>query len=191
MPDIKLTLLSQARIASPCSMRWEDMRGDDKKRHCEACDLHVHNLAAMTEAEAEGLLARHLASGGVERLCAVLYRRADGTVLTRDCPVGFAAVRAAARRRIARCILAIGAVASSAAALGWMPGLPWISNRLRDQDPFARVAEWFDPAQVPILRGPVPGEIVMGKMIVAPPRANPPAQPAADPAQQGGNNEGD
>jgi hypothetical protein len=42
----------------------------------------------MTESEAEALLAS--ASG---RLCVQFYRRADGTVLTQDCPVGLAAVK--------------------------------------------------------------------------------------------------
>ncbi len=44
----------------------------------------VHDLAAYTAAEVDALL-RHREG---RRLCVNLYRRADGRVLTRDCPVG-------------------------------------------------------------------------------------------------------
>src|SRR5262249_4552219 len=46
------------------------------------------NLSGMSRRQAEDLLA-----GQEGRLCVHLYRRADGTVLTTDCPVGLAAVR--------------------------------------------------------------------------------------------------
>jgi hypothetical protein len=69
------------------------MEGDERVRFCRQCNLHVYNVASLTSAEAGSLISR---TEG--RLCARLYRRADGTVLTRDCPVGLAA----ARRRVAR-----------------------------------------------------------------------------------------
>ncbi|HJQ35263.1 MAG TPA: carboxypeptidase-like regulatory domain-containing protein [Pyrinomonadaceae bacterium] len=86
-------LLERLRVASPCPASWEAMEGDERVRFCRQCELHVYNLSAMTRAEAESLVAR---TEG--RLCARLYRRADGTVLTSDCPRGLAA----ARRRVAR-----------------------------------------------------------------------------------------
>jgi hypothetical protein len=86
-------LLGRLRVASPCPASWEAMEGDGRVRFCRSCELHVYNLSAMTRAEAEALVAR---TEG--RLCARLYRRADGTVLTSDCPRGLAA----ARRRVAR-----------------------------------------------------------------------------------------
>lgn len=60
------------------------MQGDDKKRFCAQCKLHVHNLSGLSADEALDLL-RASRQG---RLCVRLFRRADGTVLTRDCPVG-------------------------------------------------------------------------------------------------------
>jgi hypothetical protein len=83
-------LLDDIRIASPCTASWDAMTGDDTARFCGECKLNVYNLSSLTAGEAAALIER--AEG---RLCVRLYRRNDGTVMTRDCPVG---VRAAVRR---------------------------------------------------------------------------------------------
>lgn len=85
--------LNNIKIASPCSADWNQMMGDERKRYCGDCKLNVYNLSGMTRAEAENLLIN---SEG--RLCVRFYRRADGTVLTKDCPVGWQALK----RRISR-----------------------------------------------------------------------------------------
>lgn len=85
--------LDRMRVASPCQVSWEQMTGDDRVRFCAECRLNVYNFAELTRTEAEELL--HTAEG---RICGRLYRRSDGTVITKDCPVG---VRAA-RRRVAK-----------------------------------------------------------------------------------------
>lgn len=72
--------LDNLRTARPCSAVWEQMAGDQRVRHCELCDLNVYNFAEMTRDEIRTLIAR---TEG--RLCARLYRRADGTLLTSDC----------------------------------------------------------------------------------------------------------
>jgi hypothetical protein len=77
-------LLDRTEIASPCTADWNAMAGDDRRRFCSQCRLHVHDLSAMTSDEALDLLR----AAGQGRLCVRLWRRADGTVLTRDCPVG-------------------------------------------------------------------------------------------------------
>jgi hypothetical protein len=77
--------IDSLQIATPCDMDWEDMRGDDQKRHCDACNMNVYNFAGMTRPEIRTLLNE--AEG---RVCSRMFRRADGTVLTRDCPVGLA-----------------------------------------------------------------------------------------------------
>jgi len=59
------------------------MPGTDQVRHCTQCDKNVYNLSAMTGRQAEALLRE---TEG--HLCAKLYRRADGTILTENCPVG-------------------------------------------------------------------------------------------------------
>jgi hypothetical protein len=82
--------LKHVKIAAPCSADWGAMTGNDRVRFCGQCNLNVYNLSDMTRREAESLIA---SSEG--KLCARYYRRADGTVLTNDCPVG---IRAMARR---------------------------------------------------------------------------------------------
>jgi hypothetical protein len=84
--------LDDIRIASPCSADWDEMYGDDRKRFCGDCKLNVYNLSGMTKAEAENLL---VSSEG--RLCVRLYRRADGSIITKDCPVGWAKVKQRSR----------------------------------------------------------------------------------------------
>lgn len=90
--------LDNIRIASPCPASWDEMRGDERKRFCSQCSLNVYNLSGMTRDEAENLL---LMSEG--RVCVRFYRRADGTVLTEDCPVGWRAVK----RRVSRAATAL------------------------------------------------------------------------------------
>src|SRR4051812_17296637 len=89
-----LTSIDNFSIASPCSVGWESMSGDERKRFCSLCKLHVYNISEMTREE-----VRELVTSSDGRVCARLYRRADGTVLTRDCPVGLAAK---IRRRVSR-----------------------------------------------------------------------------------------
>lgn len=85
--------LERMRIASPCEVGWDHMTGDDQARFCNQCNLHVYNISEMTEPQVKSLVA---STEG--RICARLYRRADGTVLTKDCPVGLRALK----RRVAR-----------------------------------------------------------------------------------------
>ena len=88
--------LDNIRVASPCPASWEDMAGDDRVRFCGECKLNVYNLSAMQRDEAEDLVRNR-----EKRLCVRFYQRNDGTVLTRDCPVGLRAIARRARARIA------------------------------------------------------------------------------------------
>ena len=98
-------LLRQVQIATPCTASWDQMLGDERMRFCNQCNLNVYNLSAMTDREAEDLL---LAREG--RLCVRLFRRADGTVVTQDCPKALERIRR--RMRIIS-----GAVAGALAAM--------------------------------------------------------------------------
>src|SRR5579883_1889272 len=80
-------------IASPCSANWNGMAGDSCVRHCSECDRKVYNLSEMSARDAEQLILAHEG-----RLCVRFYRRSDGTILTRDCPVGLVA----AMRRLSK-----------------------------------------------------------------------------------------
>lgn len=96
-------LLGRLRVASPCPASWAGMEGDERVRFCRLCGLNVYNLSEMTRPEAEALVLR--AEGG--RLCARFYRRADGTVITRDCPAGLRALRRRASRRAGAALAAV------------------------------------------------------------------------------------
>ena len=103
----QLPVLDNVAIASPCNASWDKMIGNGRVRFCGDCQKNVYNLSAMPREEAESLLAANSAG----EMCVRLYRRADGTVLTQDCPVGQKRVR---RRKIAFGIF--GATAMTAAA---------------------------------------------------------------------------
>ena len=104
--------LEAVKVASPCSISWEAMTGDDQVRFCHDCKKKVFNLSALSREEGEALIEER-----TEGMCVRLYRRADGTVLTADCPVGLRAVR----RRAA---LAVGALAAGLLLmLSWGAGL--------------------------------------------------------------------
>jgi hypothetical protein len=85
-------VLESIRIAQPCSADWDDMSGDDRVRFCGKCEKNVYNLSAMSREEGEALVRDKEA-----RLCVRLYQRADGTVITNDCPVGVRRARLRAR----------------------------------------------------------------------------------------------
>lgn len=80
--------LNNLKVASPCSQDWNQMVGTERKRYCGECKLNVYNLSGMSKPEAENLIAN--AEG---RLCVRFFQRADGTVLTQDCPVGWKAFK--------------------------------------------------------------------------------------------------
>ena len=80
--------IDRIRVASPCAVPWDSMKGNESLRHCDLCSLNVYNISELTVAETEQLIA--VREG---RICIRLYRRADGTVITKDCPVGLRKVR--------------------------------------------------------------------------------------------------
>lgn len=106
-PRRKLPMLDQIAVASPCSANWDDMVGDDRVRFCLQCDKNVFNLSAMSKADAEALLDER-ASG---ELCVRYYQRADGTIMTSDCPVG---QKKKTRKKLALAVAAAGATAFAA-----------------------------------------------------------------------------
>jgi len=101
--------LNHVRIAAPCPADWDQMIGNQRVRFCGQCSLNVYNLSGMTRADAESLIAR---TEG--RLCVRFYRRSDGSIITKDCPVGLRAIR----RRMSNITKAI-----SSAVMGLLAGL--------------------------------------------------------------------
>lgn len=105
--QMRLAQLDTVQVASPCRASWDRMTGDEKVRFCAHCKLHVYNLSAMDVEEAAEKIGQN-----TDGLCIRFYRRADGTLLTQDCPVG-----AEQKHRGRRSVL-VGA-AGSMAALGF------------------------------------------------------------------------
>lgn len=145
-------LLDSARIASPCSASWSQMKGDERVRYCEECRLNVYNFAELSRGQAEDLIRET-----ERRLCGIIYRRPDGTVLTRDCPVGLMAIRRGmsriARFSVSACLMLCGMVLI-------MLGQPAAAQRVRFIEPFARVCNWLAPS----LLGPATGVVAQGSI---------------------------
>ena len=130
------TSLDLIQIAAPCHVSWDTMTGDERQRHCQQCQLTVYNVSEMSRAEAEAFIA-----GREGRTCLRLYRREDGTVLTRDCPVGIRYLR----QRLARAVAAIAGVLLALVS-GTLFGS--IASRVSPgslKSPANAFANWIDP----------------------------------------------
>ncbi|MCU1265586.1 MAG: hypothetical protein JWM21_1904 [Acidobacteria bacterium] len=108
---MKEDILDRVRIATPCSVSWESMNGNEQARYCSQCKLQVYDISKLTRREAVSLLT---SSEG--RVCGRLYRRPDGTLLTRDCPVGLRALRRRAARIAGATLAAVLGLLSPIAA---------------------------------------------------------------------------
>ena len=178
--------LESLKIASPCEVPWESMQGGDHVRFCGQCAKNVYDVSRMPRAEAEALVRR--SEGG--RLCLRLARRADGTVLTDDCPVGL-------RRLRARAVWVAGKVAATLLIAGTTflgcgsrsgnvvpPG-----SKLRQVPAVGRLIQWLDPVY-PVVAGkiampPQPMPMLLGEVAVPAP-APAPAPPTSAPRARPG-----
>lgn len=148
-------LLAKVRVASPCHARWEDMSGDERSRHCRQCDKRIYNFSAMSANEAAELIR---ATEG--KLCGRFYRRADGTMLSADCPVGLERQR---RRLKVLCSTAATLLLSSLGVTAWSSVALQESDRPKGRftqicdDAMWKVKGWF------VLNPPV---VVMGVVCV-------------------------
>lgn len=135
--------LDVVNIASPCAVAWNEMPGDDRVRFCGQCQLNVYNVSELSRAEAEAFVSQREG-----RTCIRIYRREDGTILIRDCPIGLRAVR----RRLARMVAAIAAVLSGLVVSTLFGRSPQASvgNVLR-AGPLARFAAWLEPPIYPLM----------------------------------------
>jgi hypothetical protein len=131
--------LNKVRVAAPCNANWDAMIGNDRSRFCGQCSLNVYNLSSMSRSEAESLIA-----GSEGRLCVRFYRRADGSILTENCPVGLRRIR----RRISYLAKAVASgVLSFFAGFGVYETLSILDQRSRPMTMGAMVA----PGRLPVL----------------------------------------
>ena len=138
--------LDNIRVASPCRASWEAMSGNHQARFCQTCQKNVFNLSRMTREEAESLIRKKEGT-----LCVRFARRADGTLVTDDCPVGLR-VKRTKRGGFILALLAVlipNPVAdlikrASASALRTVPVLSMMEHTPTGEKVFA----WLDPEPV-------------------------------------------
>jgi hypothetical protein len=79
-----LRALGKVTVASACTEKWSGMTGKGAVRFCNRCQLNVYDLSKLTTVQARALLGRFEG----QRVCLRFFTRPDGTVMTRDCPLG-------------------------------------------------------------------------------------------------------
>ena len=116
------------------------MQGTPQKRFCSGCRKHVYDLSAMGWEDARRLLDAQ------ESPCVRFFQRADGTVMSEDCPV-------ARERLLRRLKYALGVVTalavlalSLARGLAFMrPGCPFGGSPANDLPPWAAALRTAPP----------------------------------------------
>ena len=145
--------LHTLKVASPCHADWDEMQGDAQVRFCRTCRKNVYNLSEMTQGDAQALVSR--LEG---RLCVRFYTRADGTLLTQDCPVGLRAVRRKLVKKLSY---------AAALLLSCMSGLMrWVGTV---QAVTVTKKHTFKPPASLLTGKTVPARVTMGKPVLPPP----------------------
>lgn len=170
--------LEEIKIARPCRADWNAMTGDEQARFCGSCHKNVYDISQMSRAAAEQLIAEK--EGNV---CIRLYRRADGTVMTQDCPVGIRIAQkplkwvAAGFAALVASGVALANQASQTQICAPQNG-PSLTERARNVPVVGALVNWVSP-QSSVMMGAMP---VMGKP--APPIMGEIApQPAPEPTE--------
>lgn len=123
--------LDNIKIASPCGANWNEMRGDERRRYCAMCKLNVYNLSDMSQREAESFLIN---SEG--RVCLRVFRRTDGSLITKDCPVGWAKIKRKVSRLGVAAFSLIAGFFGGVFALESLQALRRFTNYDRVPEPF-------------------------------------------------------
>jgi hypothetical protein len=164
--------LDDVRVAAPCSADWDSMFGNERVRLCEQCQLNVYNLSEMSRVEADRLINQ--AEG---RLCVRFYRRRDGSIITRNCPVGLRAIK----RRLSRVATAVASfMLSLMAGVGFYrfaDKLVWFRPHVMGAIATADGNRPLPPTvQGQVVVSPSPEEIVVGELVPVRTRRTPVAK---------------
>jgi len=144
--------LDQVSIKTPCQMDWDlmasrDDSGEDRIRFCRRCKKNVYNLSGMNESAAMRLLDSN------EPICARIFRRPDGTIVTSACPSP-TPLDVSGRKRFQFSLAALIVLVTASA--GVAASAPWIGEKIRPLwDRLTR-----KPAQPPIT-APMMGEVMI------------------------------
>ena len=141
------------------------MVGDERVRFCGQCQKHVYNFSAMTPQEIAAVVREKEG-----RLCARFYRRADGTMLTADCPLGTGRYWRQIKTRLFASAALIAVAAGTAVAAAGEDSAPQPASRTN-----RLTVLWVNAkTQVKALFGVKPqNRFVMGDICVMPPPAAP------------------
>lgn len=120
------------------------MEGDDRVRYCSRCSLNVYNLSEMTRAEAEVLVQNHEG-----RLCKAFYRRTDGTILTKDCPIGAGVFRRHVCGMLVTCIAGLMLLFGTITVTRNSTKQIDLKVRLAKVEPFKSLFNWLGLTPVP------------------------------------------
>lgn len=99
-------------IQKPCPKTWSELAGDEQKRFCSECSLHVYNAAALSRRE-----ARELVASSSSRVCMRLQYDARGVPIFSDSTVGTSGDASAARAPQTQAARAVHWALSAAAGL--------------------------------------------------------------------------
>jgi hypothetical protein len=148
------------------------MTGDERARQCARCRLTVYNLKEMTELEVRALF---LKTEG--RVCGRVFRRPDGTVITKDCPTGLAAVRrkamVAVTMAIALVLAIVGFRAKSCAPGAGSANAGWFERTVTSRFIAARETLRDTRTFGPLINELYPVMSMRGEMAMVPPPASP------------------
>lgn len=154
--DLKVTrrsdseILAGMKVAAPCAVSWDSMDGDERARFCGQCEKNVYNISEMSSREAVNLIREKEG-----RLCVRFYRRADGTVMTDNCPVGLRRIRNLLRLVAVTVLTPLVAIAFSGQAdaqgLVGAPACPSIQGQLNDTGTVLAPESSFDKSQVAVM----------------------------------------
>ncbi len=154
--------LDQIAVRTPCTMDWELMTGDERTRFCDKCQKNVYNLSEMTRADAVTLI-----ESSEKQICGRLFKRADGTIVTADCPVTKVSVPIW-KRPFQFSIAALLVIMTASAGLA--ASAPWIGKKMQP------IVQWFFPADDTLVNPSTPPPVMMvGDIdILEPPESMPP-----------------
>ncbi|MBP6744192.1 hypothetical protein KA344_03120 [bacterium] len=130
-------------IASPCTVDWNTMDGDDRVRVCGACKHNVYDTSKLTTKEILDLMAAD------SKACLKIYRRADGTLLTEDCPFGLRTLRRGARTA-SKIAASLWALALSFASVSAQPSAIKTEGEPRPKSASKKAKAKAEKSQTPI-----------------------------------------
>ena len=74
--------MEDIEVEDPCCEAWDEMDGDERRRHCQRCGSDVVNLSALTRSEARRVVLEEASP------CVRFRRDSSGDVVFRDVQLG-------------------------------------------------------------------------------------------------------